>query len=275
MTIARGKKRAPITELFIEFDGRQLEVLTDLPAARDLFERTYSAMLVPRLKSSAGRLEVLKKGRGFSIRGIETVDVGERPMDSFTDYLKREVLLQFIKARPDLLWIHAAAVERDGSALLIAGPSGQGKSTLATRLCETGWRLLSDDAAPIRMDADEVLPFPQSAFRRKYPGRELAANELGSFEKEEVLMPESALRLKSAPIRAIVFPLFRHGAAPELSLRSSGDAALDLLRNCTNFVDHKETAVERVARLARAVPMYHLSYGDGQAAARELDARSS
>ena len=99
----------------------------------------------------------------------------------------------------------------------------------------------------------------------------MAENELGSFEKEEVLLPDSALRLRSAPVRAIVFPLFRHGAAPELSLRLPGDAALDLLRNCTNFGDHKEIAVARIARLAATVPMYHLSYGDGQAAAGLLD----
>ena len=262
-------------ELFIEFDGRQLKVRTDIPGARDLFERIYRPMLVPHLTSSAGRLDLVRNGAGYTVRGLEMVDTLEQPVELLTNYLTREVLLLFIKARPDLLWIHAAAAEKDGSALLIAGPSGQGKSTLATRLCEIGWRFLSDDTAPVRMDADEVLPFPQAARRRKHPGREFIADEMGNLEKEEVPIPDAAMRLKPAPIRGIVFPLFRHGAAPELSLRSPGDAALDLLRNCTNFPDHKETGVERVASLARAVPMYHLVYGDGQAAARELDARSS
>lgn len=263
-----------MAELFIEFDAMQLEVRTDITAARVLFERSFRSMLVPGLTSSAGRLEVLKNSHGYTIRGLETVDVPNESIDLLKDYIKREVLLMFIKARPDLLWIHAAAVERDGSALLIAGPSGQGKSTLATRLCEYGWRILSDDAAPVRMEIDEVLPYPQSAFRRKYPGRELAQTELGHLEKEEVLMPDDVLHLEAALIRGIVFPLFRNGAPPEISVRPSGEAALDLIRNCTNFADHKETAVARVARLARAVPMYHLTYGDGHAAARELSERS-
>jgi hypothetical protein len=261
-------------ELFIEFDGRQLEIRTDVPAARDLFERTYRPMLVPRLTSSAGRIEFLSRGQGYTIRGLEEVDLTPQLVEQLTDYVKREVLLQFIESRPDLLWLHAAAVERDGSALLISGPSGQGKSTIATRLCDAGWRLLSDDAAPVRMDADVVLPFPQSAYRRKYPGRELAENEMGFFEKEEVLMEESALQLMPTPIRAIIFPLFRYGAPSELTLRLPGEGALDFLRNCTNFADHQEIAVERVARLAQTVPMYHLTYGDGQDAARQLDARS-
>jgi hypothetical protein len=261
-----------IEKLFIEFDGQQIEVLTDIPAAHDLFKRSYGPMLVSRLTSSAGRIEILESSRGYAIHGLQKADFARRPLNLFLDYLKNDVLLQFIRARADLLWVHAAAVERDGSALLIVGPSGQGKSTLATRLCEAGWRLLSDDTAPIRMDVDEVLPFPQSAFRRKYPGREFSEEERGYLEKEEVPLPDTALHLKPAPIKAIVFPLFRNGAAPELDLLSPGTAALDLLRNCANFADHKEAAVARIARLAASIPMYRLSYGVGQAAASLLDA---
>lgn len=261
-----------IEKLFIEFDGQQIEVLTDIPAAHDLFRRSYGPMLVPRLTSRAGRIEILESSRGYTIHGLQKTDFARRPLNLFLDFLKDDVLLQFVKARPDLLWVHAAAVERDGSALLIVGPSGQGKSTLATRLCEARWRLLSDDTAPIRMEIDEVLPFPQSALRRKYPGREFSEEERGYLEKEEVPLPDTALHLKPAPIKAIVFPQFRYDTEPALDLLSAGAAALDLLRNSLNFADHKEAAVARIARLAASIPMYRLSYGDGRAAAGLLDA---
>jgi len=260
------------TKLFIEFDGQQLEVVTDIPASRDFFERTYRPMLVSALTASAGRLEALKKGEGYVIRGFDTLEIEEeRSADSFNDYLRRQVLFLFIKARPDLLWIHAAAVERNGSALLLVGPSGQGKSTLSTRLCEKGWRLLSDDAAPIRMGSNEVLPFLQSPHRRKPSEREMQANELGLDDKEEVVIPHSSLRRDPATVKAIVFPVFKHGASADLTLSPPGEAALDVLRNNTNFVDHKEDAVARVASLSRAVQMYRLSYGDWQSAARLLE----
>jgi len=261
-----------VEKLFIDFDGQQIEVLTDIPAAYDLFKRSYGPMLVSRLTSSAGRIEFVEAGRRYRIHGLQKTDFSRRPLHQFLDYLKNDVLLQFIKARPDLLWVHAAAVERDGSALLIVGRSGQGKSTLATRLCEAGWRLLSDESAPIRMEADEVLPFPHSAVRRKYPGWEVSEEERGNLEKEEVALPDTALHLKPAPIRAIIFPKFRHGVAPELDLLSPGTAALELLRNCYNFADHKDAAVARTARLAASIPMYRLSYGMGEAAASLLDA---
>src|SRR5438093_1374412 len=94
----------------------------------------------------------------------KTLDADRRPavrfsVDSLTDQLRHQVLSKFSRARIDVLWVHAAAVAGDGSALLLVGPSARGKSTLSTRLCENGWRLLSDDAAPVRMDSNEVLPF--------------------------------------------------------------------------------------------------------------------
>ena len=41
--------------------------------------------------------------------------------------------------------VHATAVALDGRAVLLVGPSGSGKSDLALRLIDRGWRLVADD----------------------------------------------------------------------------------------------------------------------------------
>jgi hypothetical protein len=256
-----------LEKLFVDFDGRQVEILTDVAAARDLFERTYASMLVPALISSAGRIEIMQTANGFTVNGLEQLDFKHPRFEPLVDYLTREVVRKFVEARPDLLWVHGAAVEWNGSALLIVGRSGQGKSTLSTRLCESGWRLLSDEVAPIRMDADEVLPFPRSAFRRVYPGREIGPDETGFLAKEQVALPERALHLKPAPIKAAVFALFKYDASPEMEVLSPGTAAIELVGSCFNFDDHRATAVARIAKLAESIPMYGLTYGDGRAGA--------
>ena len=53
--------------------------------------------------------------------------------------------------------IHASAVAVDGRAVLIGGPSGSGKSDLALRLLDRGFRLVSDDRTIVRRDGDKLI----------------------------------------------------------------------------------------------------------------------
>jgi hypothetical protein len=59
--------------------------------------------------------------------------------------------------------LHAAAlVDRHDEALLLAAPSGHGKSSLALELARRGWRLLGDDIAPLELGTRRVWPFPRA-----------------------------------------------------------------------------------------------------------------
>jgi serine kinase of HPr protein (carbohydrate metabolism regulator) len=56
--------------------------------------------------------------------------------------------------------LHASCVARDGIAVLIAGPSGSGKSDLALRLIDRGARLVSDDYTIVRRAGQRLLAGP-------------------------------------------------------------------------------------------------------------------
>jgi len=53
--------------------------------------------------------------------------------------------------------LHASTVALDGRAVLIAGPSGSGKSDLALRLLDRGFTLVSDDQTIVRKDGGRLL----------------------------------------------------------------------------------------------------------------------
>jgi serine kinase of HPr protein (carbohydrate metabolism regulator) len=53
--------------------------------------------------------------------------------------------------------LHASCVASGGRAVLIAGPSGSGKSDLALRLLDRGFTLVSDDRTIVRKDGDKLV----------------------------------------------------------------------------------------------------------------------
>jgi hypothetical protein len=74
------------------------------------------------------------------------------------------MVLSFI-ARGDLS-IHAAAVEVNGGALILAAPSKSGKTTLAFAFHRHGHRLLSEDLVCCRAGSAEIYPGPALARMR-------------------------------------------------------------------------------------------------------------
>jgi len=266
-------RRSPsaMEEIFIEFDGGQLLVRTDVPLVLEFLGDTFRNMIVPNLTSSAGTLSVLAQEGSYRIESADDRVVEGDQAEHLLNLVKEEVRFQFMRARRDLLWLHAAAVERGGSALLLCGPSGQGKSTLGSALCERGWRLMSDDVAPVRMDADEVLAYCQSPVRRVRRDRKLEPQKRKGLARQKVSLPSGKLHLAPTPIGAMVFLTFSPGNPPLASRLSQGEMAMAILRNSTNLNDHKEMAVKRAASMARSLLGESLSYGYTADAVEMLD----
>lgn len=107
--------------------------------------------------------------------------------------------------------LHAAAVDVDGAALLLAAPGRYGKTTLAGAFVREGFRLLSEDVACCRIDpSPELLPGPAMLRIRRdvyerldFPGTDLVGEDP---ERVYLTIPE-ATRGDGlpVPIRGVVF----------------------------------------------------------------------
>lgn len=259
-------------EIYIEFDGRQLVVRTGIPMVRSFIEDTFKNMLAPRVTHYAGALAILRKGEGFRIESGEARSIPGDEGEYLLSAVREEVRIEFMRSRLDLLWLHAAVVERDGRAMLLCGPSGQGKSTLSTLLCERGWRLMSDDAAPVRMDRDEVLAYPQTPVKRVARDRVREPNKRKGLERQRVSLDTARFRLEPAEIGCAAFLEFIPGEAASIRALLPGETALEILRNASNLVDHRANGMTRAAAMARSLPGFLLQYGYSPAAAEILDA---
>jgi hypothetical protein len=248
------------TELRITFENTVIAIRTDVAAVSAFVGTTYHHMLCPSDAKPVYTIDVVREGNGFAMRSSDTVLLEGDDVAPLMPLLKEEIITGFMRARPELLWLHAGVAEHSGCAVIIPGMSGTGKTTVVTRLLLEGWRLMSDDVAPISMLTDAVFSFPQRPSRRIYPGRTVTEEEVGSLERETITLRTEQLCRNPTSISAIVFPSFDAAAATHIQRLDRGTAALELLRHVRNFGDHLEGAVGRCAELARTVPMFRLCY---------------
>lgn len=104
-----------------------------------------------------GRLAIEGPGfRGHADAGALTAEcvLAAAVLDSRERFHETVVatLALFLVTRLDRQPFHAAAIGRDGLGLLLAGPSGTGKSTLAYAAQRAGWTVFSDDAVYLQQE---------------------------------------------------------------------------------------------------------------------------
>lgn len=184
--------------------------------------------------------------------------------------------------------IHAAGAILNGRAVLLAGPAGSGKTTLAAGLMRDGGDVLADDTVALSRDGASVraMRLPLCIKRGAWPVLDRLFPELASLpvhrradgQDVRYLVPRpcgSVSRSRDAArIGAIVFPRYRRDAgldARRLEPVEAFEALLPQLYPLTNRFDRD--LIDRLIRLLGAVACFRLTYGnlpDATAAIREI-----
>lgn len=84
--------------------------------------------------------------------------------------------------------LHASCVATDGRAVLIAGPSGSGKSDLALRLLDRGFTLVSDDRTIVRKEGSKVVASAPATIRGKLEVRGVGIVDMETVSDMPVAM---------------------------------------------------------------------------------------
>lgn len=171
------------------------------------------------------------------------------------------------------LVIHAAVVEKNGRALILAADPGSGKSTLCAALVHQGWRLLSDELALVDRENGTV-----HAISRPISLKNTSIDIIRSFGRDVELSPTchdtakgsiahmkppavsvAAMGVPATPA-LVVFPKY----VPEKPMFSedvgSAHAFLEIARHAFNLSVLAGDGFEAIARLIDEVRVRRISY---------------
>jgi hypothetical protein len=229
--------------------GVGISVVTDLDDAVTLLDETFGEFAAPAGPEGVF-IEVLRSGNGdgFLVTGADggsqTAPDAHAALLAMLNAVAGTVVSGLY--RQGLLAIHAGALVHRGRALVIAGRSGHGKTTLTLALVRAGLAFLSDELAVLDPATRTVHAYPRSAHVRPTTlalipeleplcGR--AQRDLGDGNEWVVTPRELATafpgcRATAAPLGAVILLDAPADAArsARLSPVPPGVATLELLR---------------------------------------------
>ena len=191
------------------------------------------------------------------------------------------LLQRLMRLRQDAIFFHAATISIDGAGLMLVGPKGAGKSTLALALATRGHGFLGDEHACYLPGSAELVPFPRPVGVKPGPrarSAQQALDRAGRDPEREGMMrvPVEDLlagpALRPVPLRAVVF-LRGLGEAARLLRVEPGREELAALQPVgSSFANAAST--ERVFQLVRLLSragVFHLWAGSPDETASLLE----
>lgn len=181
-----------------------------------------------------------------------------------------------------LLWrygfyeLHAAGLAKEGKGLLLVGPSGSGKSSLALSLIRQGWHYLSDDMLILRRTplGVEALPLRKyfkvkRSLTNKYPElTHLLEKPLELLNEEAYIYVDGTYPNQSVQRcipRTIIFPRITHKGESQIGPLKQSEAFINLFRsNCYGmYFDHQiaRQRLEIMKDLVYQADCYEMSVG--------------
>lgn len=177
--------------------------------------------------------------------------------------LKQALVVDMQRLRSDLLFLHAAVLEREGVATLFVASSGFGKSTICWSLLHHGFRYMSDELAPIDVQAMRVAPFPLAITLKsdpvsRYRTPDDTVHTTGASYIPVQSLPAAAVQ-QAMRIACVVFVEYSPAIdEPSITLVSAAEAAVRLYANTLNGKAHVSLGIDQAIAISRTVPCAYL-----------------
>jgi HPr Serine kinase C-terminal domain len=176
--------------------------------------------------------------------------------------------------------MHAACLERNGVGVLLWGPSGMGKSTLAYACARAGWTFVADDSTILpqnRCDCVVTGKPHQARFREDAPrlfpefdGYVTRARPTGKLSIEVPMASFAGIRtaVRCEVKRMVFLDRGKGGGLDNIGV----DSALEqMMQDSRSYGEETQARHERALRRLLHAPMYRLKYERSQDAIEALE----
>lgn len=254
-----------VSILHLSVFDRSVGIQCEDASVHELLLAAYGRMATPPSSSLDISYSVApaNAGPGFVVARAGQERLLAHNVAEFLFLFEKDLTIELQRRRPDLFFIHAAAVELDGKTAIIAAPSGTGKSTTTWGLLHEGFRYLSDELAPIDLERMVVRPYPHALCLKSDPPSPytLPAETLRTTETLHVpvkFLPAGAV-MKPTPLAALFF-LSRDASEKQCRVRqiSIGEAAARLLANALNPLAHRGDGMDAAIHIAQQARCFEL-----------------
>jgi hypothetical protein len=202
--------------------------------------------------------------RGFSLtrRGQPAIDAVDQ--SDFLYLLEKDITIELQKQRPDLFFLHSAALDWHGKAYLLVAESGGGKSTTAWALLHHGFQYLTDELSPVDLHSMRVFPYPHALCLKRLPPQlyPLPGDvvHLGRTMHVPARSFPSAAIFTPRPLGAVFLLKYCPNLdAPNLRAIGPAEAGAHLYVSALNALAHPNHGLDAVARIAEQVPCFAVS----------------
>jgi hypothetical protein len=194
-------------------------------------------------------------------------------------HLARDIATRLVTCDRQHMVFHAAGLAYNRRGVILCGPPGCGKSTLAAWLTASGFNFLSDEVVAVTLDSMDdrevremygltcpiVLKGGSAFVWQHWLGEDAAQGMVHALDDTVWVDPES-LRSHSvcamACPRLLVFPQYGGHGAFDAQRLSSAEAAFRLMHQLVNFESLPAQGFSTVTRFVQHIPAYRVAYTD-------------
>jgi len=168
--------------------------------------------------------------------------------------------------RPDLFFLHAAALALDECAVLLVASSGSGKSTTAWAMTHRGFSYLSDELAPIELATMTVQPYPHALCLKSAPPPPFELPPSIIVTEHTMHVPTdciASVRRHPTALRGVFFNRYDATASvPSIESVGVGEASALIYSNGLNQLAHDRAGLAAAAQIASACACYRITTND-------------